>query len=318
MPALTTASPLHIAVGIVEDAAGRVLLSRRRPGTHGAGDWEFPGGKVDAGESVYDALARELAEELGIRMIAARPLIRVRHEYPERAVLLDTWRVTAYDGVPDSLEGQVLRWLPLDELRAWPLMAADGPIVTALCLPDRYLITGAHPGNTADFLARLDRSLERGMKLVRLRVPTLDDEAYRALARRVIARCRHAGATCLLDRDVHMVAELGAGGLHVPSARLAQLAARPLPDDLWFAASCHDAAELRHAVRLGADFAVLSPVRPTASHPGATGLGWNTFRDLVEAVNLPVYALGGLGPEDLDSAWGHGAQGVAAIRGLWG
>src|SRR5699024_1847962 len=155
---------------------------RRRSGTHGAGDWEFPGGKVGAGESVYQALVRELAEEVGIRVRTARPLIRVRHDYPERAVLLDTWRVTAVVGHPEALEGQGVRWVPVNELHDWPLMAADGPIVTALRLPDRYLITGASADDTPAFRERLDRCLERGIKLVRLRAAELDDDAYRALA----------------------------------------------------------------------------------------------------------------------------------------
>lgn len=313
-----TTTPIHIAVGIIEDAHSRVLVSRRRPSTHGAGDWEFPGGKVDGGESVYQALARELAEELGIRVSAARPLIRVRHDYPERLVVLDTWRVTAYAGRPESLEGQALRWLEKGELRNWPLMAADAPIVTALRLPDRYLITGASADAPADFLARLDASLERGVMLVRLRAPMLDDVAYRALAARAIGRCHRVGAACLLDRDAGMVADLGADGLHMPARRLAALNARPIGVDHWFAASCHTAAELRHAARLAADFVVLSPVKPTPTHPGTETLGWLVFNELVESANLPVYALGGLDPGDLADAWSHGAQGIAAIRGLWG
>ena len=307
---------LHIAVGILADDHGRILLSERRAGTHGAGEWEFPGGKVEPGEAVADALSRELLEELGVAVGEARPLIRVSHRYAERSVVLDTWRVTAWRGEPQALEGQRLAWAGVDELHQWPLMAADGPIVSALRLPSTYLFTGSFD-DTRDALTRLRASLSNGVRLVRLRAPGTDDQVYAALAREAVAVCRAVGARCLLDRSPSLVRELGADGLHLTASALAALAQRPLPRDYWLGVSCHDAAELARAAELGADFAVLSPVRPTASHPDAEPLGWERFRSLVETVNVPVYALGGLGRDDLDAAWAAGAQGVAAIRGLW-
>jgi len=307
---------LHIAVGILADDHGRVLLSERRAGTHGAGEWEFPGGKVEPGEALADALARELHEELGVAVKEARPLIRVRHRYAERSVVLDTWRVTAWRGDLQALEGQRLAWVAVDRLHQWPLMAADGPIVTALRLPSTYLFTGSF-GDTRDALSRLRASLSDGVRLVRLRAPGADEQAYAVLAREAVAVCHAFGARCLLDRSPSLVRELGADGLHLTAAALATPAQRPLPREYWVGASCHDAAELARAAELGADFAVLSPVRPTPSHPKAEPLGWAGFRALVETVNMPVNALGGLGRDELSAAWAAGAQGVAAIRGLW-
>ena len=93
------------------DAAGRVLIAQRPPGKHLAGGWEFPGGKLEPGEERLAGLARELREELGIRIEApARPLIRVRHAYPSRDVLLDMWVVRSFAGEPQGLDGQALRW----------------------------------------------------------------------------------------------------------------------------------------------------------------------------------------------------------------
>lgn len=317
MPIIPTPQAIHIAVGIVEDTAGRVLVSQRRVGTHGAGEWEFPGGKVDPGESVYQALIRELREELGIGVAAARPLIRVRHVYSDRTVILDTWRVTDYSGAPSAVEGQAVQWLDVTALAGWPLMAADGPIVNALGLPHTYLFTGTDANAPTRFLDRLVASLARGVRLVRLRAPTLDAAAYRALAQQVITRCHDNGAVCLLDRDADLVEALGADGLHVPTRTLMALTARPVEPGRWFAASCHNAEQLRQAECLGADFAVLSPVKPTPTHAGEAPLGWYAFSELVEGINLPVFALGGLGPGDALDAWRHGAQGIAAIRGLW-
>jgi 8-oxo-dGTP diphosphatase len=168
-----------------------------------------------------------------------------------------------------------------------------------------------------DFLGRLQASLTGGLRLVRLRAPELADGDYRQLAIKCLPLCRAAGAHLLLDRDHGMVVELGADGLHLTSARLMAASSRPLPMPYRVAASCHSAVELSHAQSIGADFAVLSPVRATASHPDARPLGWRGFRDLVRGRALPVFALGGLATGDLAEAWRHGARGVAAIRGLW-
>lgn len=306
---------LHIAVGLLRDGEGRVLISQRRPGTHGAGQWEFPGGKCEPDEPVEQALRRELAEELGITVAGARPFITVRHAYVEREVVLDAWLITEWQGQPTALEGQPLAWVSVAELRDWPLLEADVPIVQALELPDLYLFTGmAEPGN---FLGRLQASLTGGLRLVRLRAPELGDGGYRRLANECLPLCRAAGARLLLDRDPEMVVELGADGLHLTSAHLMTASSRPLPMPYRVAASCHSAVELSHAQSIGVDFAVLSPVRTTASHPDARPLGWPGFRDLVRGRALPVYALGGLATGDLAEAWGQGARGVAAIRGLW-
>ncbi len=94
---------IHVVAGAIADADGRVLIAQRPRGRHMAGRWEFPGGKLAPGEDPCAGLARELAEELGIALRSARPLIRLRHTYPERRVLLDVWQVTEYDGVPQAL-----------------------------------------------------------------------------------------------------------------------------------------------------------------------------------------------------------------------
>jgi 8-oxo-dGTP diphosphatase len=122
----------------------------------------------------------------------------------------------------------------------------------------------------------------------------------------------------LLNAEVALVAELGAEGVHLTSARLRGLSARPLGDEYLVGASCHTRQEVRHAGALGLDFIVVSPVQQTASHPDACLLGFDGLQQLTEQASLPVYALGGMQLADLGTAFRHGAQGIAAINGLWG
>lgn len=299
------------------DRGGRVLLSTRPPGKHLAGLWEFPGGKLEPGEARRAGLERELREEIGVCPLETRPLIRVDHEYPDRTVHLDVWRVAAWRGTPAAREGQRLEWVAVDDLPARPMPPADRPVVGALRLPERYLVT-PDPGRDPDaFLARLALCLAGGVRLVQLRAPSLRGTPLVELAHRAALLCREHGARLLVNGDPQTALAAGAGGVHLSSARLLALPARPLSRDLLVGASCHDAAELAQAVRVEADFAVLGPVRPTPTHPGAATLGWEGFRALASAEPLPVYALGGVAEPDLPAAWEAGAQGIAAIRGLW-
>jgi 8-oxo-dGTP diphosphatase len=128
-----------------------VLIAQRPEGTHLAGGWEFPGGKLEPGEERLAGLARELREELGITLLGQpRPLIRVRHSYPSRDVLLDMWVVKRYGGEPRGLDGQALRWCTYDELAAAELLPADKPIVKALRLPERLTEVSSHYYSVSD------------------------------------------------------------------------------------------------------------------------------------------------------------------------
>lgn len=310
----TMSAIVHVAAAVIANARGEVLISRRHAQAHQGGLWEFPGGKVEADEDVVAALVRELHEELGIDVAAARPLIRIPHHYPDTSVLLDVWRVTDFTGEAHGREGQPVHWVNPERLPEFAFPAANRPIVTAARLPDRYLIT-PEPG--ADFLDRLERAFAAGIRLVQLRAKTLDDHAYTQVARAVCARAQIWNAKVLLNADPDLAAEIGAAGVHLTAQRLMQCTQRPLPSDRWVAASCHNATELAQAERIGCDFVVLGPVRPTASHPGAACLDWPGLHALCEITTLPVYALGGMAEADLDAAWRAGAQGIAAIRALW-
>jgi 8-oxo-dGTP diphosphatase len=308
---------IHVAAAAIIDDRGRLLISRRAGHVHQGGLWEFPGGKLLPGEPIEAGLARELREELGITMLSARPLIRVYHDYPNRPVLLDVWRVSRHAGEPSGREGQAVARVAVDHLRHYRFPAANVPVLKAVSLPERYLITPEPGRDIPAFLAGLDRVLARGVRLVQLRAKQLPIDEFRLLAPRVLARCRQAGARLLLNAEPALAAELGADGVHLTGPRLMNLAARPLDPVHLVGASCHTLAEVRRAGELDLDFIVVSPVCVTASHPGRRPMGFAGLREFTEAASLPVYALGGMREADLDAAFRSGAQGIAAIRGLW-
>jgi 8-oxo-dGTP diphosphatase len=315
------ADVIHVVAGILTDASGRVLLAQRPPGAHLAGAWEFPGGKIEPGESAEAALRRELHEELGVDIgaIEPHPLISVPWQYPEKSIVLHAFRVRDFSGEPHGRETQQLQWAQPDQLADISMPPPDRPIVTALRLPPHYAITPEPGDDTEAFLASFDRMLATGVRLVQLRAKRLsaDRDRLRALAAMARKRACAAGATLLLNGDVGLARELGLDGVHLPAVDLMRLSARPLDEKHWVAASCHNERELAHAAAIGVDFAVLGPVLPTASHPDAKALGWDRFADLCALSPFPVYALGGLQTSDVGLATRAGAQGIAGISAYW-
>jgi 8-oxo-dGTP diphosphatase len=307
---------IHVAAAVIVNDQGDVLIAKRPPEKHQGGLWEFPGGKVEADEDVVAALHRELFEELGIDVEQARPLIRVRHRYPDKSVLLDVWRVEQYSGEPHGREGQPVEWCAPEALSEREFPAANLPIIAAAQLPKCYLIT-PEPGDQNEFLAGLETALEQGVRLVQMRARGLSGEGYKQLAKEVVAHCHAHGARVLLNCDPAWVAEVGADGVQLSSSRLKSLTQRPLGREYLVAASCHSEAELQQAVRLEANFALLSPIKWTKSHPDTEPLGWDAMQRMIDEVAIPVYALGGVSRDDLEAAFAAGAQGIAAIRSLW-
>lgn len=306
---------IPVAAGCVINERGDVLICQRPAGKIAAGKWEFPGGKIEAGETSRQALDRELHEELGLRVRDARPLICVTHDYSDRRVVLHTWRVSGYDGELRPHDGQAMTWVRCEDLYRHDLLAADRPIVSALRLPSHYVFTS--PAMTeSECLAGLERLPDKS--LLRLRLPMLDEPAYERCARTVIEAARLRALSVILDREPQQVIALGAAGWHASTARLRMLKQRPLPVKVWFFASCHTAADIECARRVDADAAVAGPLAMTPSHPGRPGMGWRSFKELAGLWSRPLYAIGGVGPSDLSVAHTHGAQGVAGIRAYWG
>lgn len=313
---MSTHSPVHVVAGVLTDPKGRILLARRTAGRDLAGAWEFPGGKVEPGETPFQALDRELHEELGIRIHSMEALIAVPQQYHNKRIVLDVFRISRFSGKAKGLENQALAWSPPEKLSTYPMPPADRPVVAALTQPAQYLITPQAVGKPADFLGRIEAALKSGIKRIQLRIEGLSDAETLALAAEVKRLCDQGGAQLLVNGDITLAGQLGCG-VHLKSAQLMQLRERPLPIEQAVAASCHDEAQLRQAEAINADFAVLGPVAKTTSHADSTPMGWAKFAELRECVSLPIYALGGMHPSDHETARRHGAQGIAGIRGLW-
>ncbi len=313
---------IHVAVGVIV-REGRVLIARRPDHVHQGGLLEFPGGKVEPGETVQQALVREIAEETGLSLPEAslEPVIGIRHDYGDKRVFLDVWRTTEASGEPEGKEGQPVDWLEPDQLRDQDFPVANRPVIRALRLPGVMAITGNMdaPGQE---LCRLKSGLEQlkasGATCVVLRAPGLASEDYIACAREAVVFCAGQGLTPILHGAPGVFEAVpDAGGLHLPWREAEALTARPVPESVWLGVSCHDADQLAHAASIGADYATLGPVQPTQSHPGRPAMGWERFESLASRAVLPVYALGGVGPTEQVRARRSGGQGVAGIRFWW-
>lgn len=309
---------LHVVVGVIYNAQGKILLARRPLQVEQGGLWEFPGGKREKNETVKQALARELQEELGIVVEQARPFIRVHHVYPQKKVLLDVWIIEKWSGVARGCEGQVIQWCCLNQLREKSFPAANFPIITAVQLPSRYLIT-PEPLSHHDhgFFYRLEKCLAGAISLVQLRAKNLSPRAYCYCAEKALKLCERYQAKLLVNSTVEIANSVGSHGVHLTSQRLMALSQRPFNSDFWVAASCHNMQQIQQANRHKIDFLVLSPVKNTASHPTHLPLGWYNFFQLTELAYCPVFALGGMTMKELAVAYAHGAQGIAAIRAFW-
>jgi 8-oxo-dGTP diphosphatase len=306
-------APVEVAVAVFLRPDGTTLLARRPPGKVYAGYWEFPGGKVEPGEPMTAALRREIREELGVEIERAVPWITRIFVYPHATVRLHFHRVLAWRGEPAPLEHDALAWQRPESVAVEPLLPANGPVLRGLTLPFEYAITGGMEPDV--LLRRLEHRLKAGLRLIQIREKGLTSGELRDFAVRVLALARPCGARVLLNSDIGLARELGADGVHLTSVQLRALTSRPELD--YCGASCHSPEELRLAERLGADFAVLGPVRATPTHPGVAPLGWTGFRATSEGAAIPVYALGGMTPGDLDQALANGGQGIAMVRGAW-
>lgn len=312
-----------VAVAVLRRADGRVLVAYRDAARHQGGALEFPGGKIEPGERPEQALSRELEEEVGVRPTRTEPLMRLRHAYSDRQVELDVFLVRAWEGEPRGAEGQRIDWLEPGGLAPERFPAANRPITAVLRLPAYYLITPAPSDGSARQRERIvdgvRTAVNDGIRLVQLRAHGLDAGTWHALVD-AVSRVTGAEPDChlLVNAPAAAAADLPPGaGLHLSAAGTRALTERPIGRDRLFACSCHDAQELAAATRGEADLAVLGPVHPTPSHPEAAGIGWQAFAGLAATTTLPLYALGGVVPEDLSEARSAGAVGVAAIRGLW-
>ena len=317
---------VEVAAAVLQKPDGSFLLAQRPPDKIWAGYWEFPGGKIEPGETPYHALVRELREELGITVETAYPWVTRVFTYPHATVRLNFFRVTQWSGELHPHEGQEFAWQrPLSlalspngargQVLVSPILPANTPILRALELPSLYAISNVAELGMEEFMLRLEGALRNGLQLIQVREKNLPHAELRALSLRVLELAHAHDAKVLINSDAELAQEIGADGVHLTSTQLATCSVRP--DLPWCAASCHNKEELQRAGELGLDLAVLGPVLPTQSHPGAAHLGWETFGEIAAGSAIPVYALGGLCRDDMETAWRHGAHGIALLRQAW-
>ena len=317
---------VEVAAAVLQRPDNSFLLAQRPPDKIWAGYWEFPGGKIEPGETPYHALVRELREELGITVTTAYPWLTRVFAYPHATVRLNFFRVMAWNGELHPHEGQEFAWqspAALRYLRAnggdsatvSPMLPANTPILRALSLPPLYAISNVAELGEQEFMRRLEAALHNGLRLVQLREKNYSREALRELVLKMLPLMRQHNARLIINADIELCKEIGADGVQLTGTQLAVLRVRPDVD--WCAASCHNAEELRRAEELGCDFALLSPVQATQSHPGEPHLGWENFAAIAAGSSIPVYALGGLTHDDMRTAWQHGAHGIALLRQAW-
>ena len=294
------------------------LLALRPEGKVYAGYWEFPGGKVEPGESVREALIRELQEELGITVTACSPWLTKQFTYPHATVRLHFWRVTAWDGeigITAPLEHAAVNWEKCGKSASvTPILPANAPILKALSLPTTMAITMAETEGTEVQVERLEAALSNGLRLLQIRDKNWPS-AQRLWFTEVVTRLvhNHPSALVLVNDDAQIARCVGADGLHLSSASLIECTQRP--DFGWVGASCHNALELAKAVELGCDYALLGPVLPTLTHPEASAMGWAEFTRLITDCPIPVFALGGMQGDMMLEAQQNGAHGIAMMRG---
>lgn len=303
---------IHVAAAVITNLSGEVLIAKRSEAQHQGGLWEFPGGKVEQGESALSALSRELYEELGIEVTEARPLIKVPHHYSDKSVLLDVFEVTRFTGEAWGKEGQPIKWVAKAEMDHFSFPAANQPILNACLLPTMLAITPDF--TTLDGLVDfVEQALSCGAQGVMLRNHTLPDDMFERAYQRINGMLASTSIPLIVNCSLELATALQADALHLSASRLSELQGRDQFSGRWLSASCHNRAELDRALAKNIDFITLSPVLSTGSHPETEPLGWPIFQQMVDECAIPVYALGGLDKHVLGQAIGCGAQGIAGI-----
>ena len=300
----------EVAAAVIERPDGTFLLAQRPAGKPYPGYWEFPGGKIEAGEDARAALTRELREELGIEVRESSPWITRVYAYTHATVRLHFFKVTAWEGEPQRLEDQDIKWQGIDAPDVSPMLPANAPVLAALALPSVMVVSNCAGLGVDPWIQKLASLAIEERLLVQVREKACNSQQVQHILSRVLARAEPFGARIVVNSDCGVFPQCD--GIHLSAKAL--MAARARPAAALVGASCHDPRELEQAAAIGVDYAVLGPVKATRSHPDVAPLGWQRFAGLALDRPMPVFAIGGLTHADLADARRHGAHGVA-LRG---
>ncbi len=306
---------VNVSVAILINADYQVLLGQRPFPKSWEGWWEFPGGKIKKNETFVDALYREIYEEIGIRITKFKKWVTRQYSYDNLDVTLQFFKVYKWDGEITPKENQKLVWTNLKNPNVSPILPANLFIQNAFDLPSYYAITNLSESPKKLFLKQLQEKIDNGLEMIQIREKDISFEELKKFSKEVIKICKPQGVKVIINSYINLAHELKADGVHLTSKDLNSI--KKIPQNLIVSASCHTQKDIDIAEKIKIHFIVLSTVKKTLSHPDMKPMGWNKFRKIANKVNIPIYALGGLGIEDYQIALENGAIGIASQRSIW-
>jgi 8-oxo-dGTP diphosphatase len=244
---------------------------------------------------------------LGIEVREAAPWITRVYAYTHATVRLHFHRVSAWDGEPQPLEDQAIRWQKVGAPDVSPMLPANAPVLAALALPAMMVVSNALELGVDAWIEKLGERAIGERMLVQIREKGAGSQRIQHVLSRALVRSEPFGSRIVVNSDCGAFPQCA--GVHLTAKALMSASSRPA--GVLVGASCHDERELEQAARLELDYAVVGPVKATPSHAGIAPLGWDGFAALARERPMPVYAIGGLARADLSEARRHGAHGVA-------
>ena len=306
---------INVAVAVLINTDQQVLFAQRPPPKPWEGWWEFPGGKIEKYETSVDALYREIYEEIGVKITQFTKWVTRKYSYGGNDVTLHFFKVHKWEGEVTSKEKQKLVWAYLKEPNVCPILPANLFIQKAFNLPKYYAITNLAETSKKVFFTQLHKKISDGLEIIQVREKNISFDELKIFSKEVIEICKPKNVKVIINSDVNLAYEIKADGVHLTSKDL--LSIKVIPKNIIVSASCHTQEELAIAEKLNLNFLVLSAVKKTLSHSDIKPIGWNKFRNIVNKVNTPTYALGGLGARDYQVALENGAIGIASQRAIW-
>jgi 8-oxo-dGTP diphosphatase len=301
---------IRAVVGIIRNKNGEILIAERQTHQFKAGFWELSGGKIETGETSKQAIVRELSEELGIHITALSFFSSMVHDYADRRVALEIFTIEQYTNIPKGIEGQKIAWVTLQEIHCYKLLPTMNAIISRLILPSRYWITPAENHTSSTWMDKFNTQLSRGIQLIQLRSKTRLSADFVV---KIYQKCQQQNVKLLLNLPHKTFTEVYCDGWHLTTKEMMALKKTPFVENKLFGVSAHTMAEAKCAQDIGASFVSISPVQYTQTHPNTPAIGWAVATEVVQALNIPVYFLGGMRLEDLAKSQQLGAQGIAGV-----
>jgi 8-oxo-dGTP diphosphatase len=306
---------IEVAAGVVRNSQGQILVGQRIVDDMYLGKWEFPGGKIEIGETVEEALRRELYEELGIEVGETEPLISLKHDYPDRKVQLNVLEVLSYRGRAHGREGQAIRWVDVSMLDKLDFLAANGPIMNAVRLPGIIYRTDISVLGSDGSIREAEGLAGRPEPSAMLVNPGTPGAVYSpTVVRETLVGISNvlAGSPVSLYvvGDPKLVHDIDISGFHFDHDFPAATRTLNHPGNPLIGATCSSLEDIVLATDAGSDYVFLDPTQICDSRPDRGELDWEAFSKIVEAAGVPVYAVGGLKLDDRAVARRMGGQGV--------